>query len=107
MKQEVFSINPRLDKKMTLEPPGWKKLEVHYSNEIVSNTNYLCWKINETEHIFRIPTRIIYENHGINYKEHFLLTLNVFREDYLEWKKQEFPEEWMLRYKKMYETIIK
>lgn len=106
MKDAFFSIEPLFDKQLTLETEGWKKLDILYSVEWVSNTSYLCWKIKETTHIFRIPTRIVYENHGLNYSEHFSLTLKVFREDYLEWEQAGFPEPWMKNYQHMFQPLI-
>lgn len=107
MEYKVFPIKPTFDKTLNLEIEGWEKLTIHYSIEWISNVSYLCWKINETEHVFRIPTRIVYENHGLNYAEHFSLTLKVFREDYLEWKKVNFSEPWMQKYQKMFNHLIK
>lgn len=102
-----FSIDPILDKTLELEVEGWEKLVIFYSVELVSNVSFLFWKIKGTEHIFRIPTRIVYENHGLNYGEHFSLTLKVFREDYLSWKNSGFPEDWMKRYKQQFQFLIK
>jgi hypothetical protein len=104
---KVFSIEPILDKKLKLEPEGWHELYIEYSIEWVSNVSYLCWKIKGTQHIFRIPTRIVYEHHGLDYASHFEHTLKIFREDYLEWEKEEFPEDWMKKYQKMFHILIK
>ena len=102
----VFSIEPIFDKNMDVEIDGWKKLNIVYSNELVSSASYLCWKIKNTEHVFRIPTRVVYENHGLNYKEHFCLTLKTFREDFIEWKKLGFTEDWMKRYDRIFSSYI-
>lgn len=103
----VFSINPSLDKTIEIEIDGWEKIIVEYSIELFANISYLCWKVKGTHHIFRILTRVVYENHGLDYKEHFSLTLKVFREDYLDWKKIGFTEPWMKRYKEQFELLIK
>lgn len=107
MEDSGFSIQPILDKTLTLETEGWEKLEILYSVEWVSNASFLCWKIKGTDHIFRIPTRIVYENHGLNYSEHFSLALKVFREDFLEWKRAGFPEDWMKKYEKQFNNLTK
>lgn len=107
MEEVVFSIEPALDKTVDLEVDGWEKLTVQYSVELLASTSYLCWKVKGTDQIFRILTKIVYENHGLDYKEHFSLTLKVFREDFLEWEKEEFKEPWMKRYQKMFHSLIK
>ena len=107
MEDPGFSIQPILDKTLDLETEGWEKLVVLYSIEWVSSASFLCWKIKGTDHIFRIPARIVYENHGLNYTEHFSLALKTFREDFLEWKKAGFSEPWMKKYQKMFSSLIK
>ena len=91
---------------MALEIDGWEKINIEYSIEWVSSVSYLCWKVKDTEHLFRIPTRVVYENHGLNYKEHFSLVLKTFREDFIEWKEAGFSEPWMQKYNKMFSRFI-
>ena len=106
--EAVFSINPSLDKTVSLEVPGWVKLEIDYSLELQGGVSYLCWKVKNTEQIFKVLATIVYENHGLAFSDHFSLTLQKFREDYLEWENQGFPEDWMKRYQKMfYNKIIR
>lgn len=102
----VFSLQPRLDKNLQLEVEGWKKLEVLHSTEIHNGVSYLCWRVKDTDHIFRILTSTVYEKHGLEFSEHFSLTLKVFREDFLEWEKENFPEDWMKRYQRMFSHLI-
>jgi hypothetical protein len=107
MEEAVFSIQPSLDKNDEVEVEGWVgKLKINYSVEILAGVSYLCWKIEETEQVFRIQASIVFENHGLNYKDHFSLTLKSFREDYLDWERQGFPEDWMKRYQKMFHQMI-
>ena len=73
----VFSINPMLNKKLDLDVEGWEKLSVLYSVEWVSNVSYLCWKVENTDHVFRIPTRIVYEKHGLKYSEHLIRASSI------------------------------
>jgi hypothetical protein len=108
MSETVFSIEPSLDKNMIINVPGWdKNLKILYSVEIHAGVSHLCWKIQGTEHIFRIGAAIIYEKHGLNFSDHFSLTLETFREDYKEWEKLQFPEDWMKRYQKIFQHLIK
>jgi hypothetical protein len=105
--ETVFSIRPSLDKTAEVEVPGWAiKLKINYSVEIHAGVSYLCWKIHETEQLFRIQAAIVYENHGLNYLDHFSLTLLKFREDYLDWENQGFPEDWMKRYQRIFQYLI-
>jgi hypothetical protein len=103
-----LSIDPSLDKSVKISPPGWEQnLTVLYSVDFYAGVSYLCWKIQGTEHLFRIPATIVYENHGLKYSDHFLLTLEVFREDYKQWESQSFPEDWMKRYQQIFHHLIK
>ena len=102
----TISLNPVFDKTLELEIEGWEKLVIMYSVEIHAGISYLCWKVQGTEQVFKIQTSIVYEKHGLNYSEHFSLTLKSFREDYLTWKEQEFKEDWMQRYHKMFHNFI-
>jgi hypothetical protein len=104
--EAVFSINPKFDKTASLEVPGWINLKVDYSLEFQGGVSYLCWKVKNTDQIFRVQTTVVYENHGLEYSQHFILTLKSFREDYLEWEKEGFPEDWMRRYKAMFQNMI-
>jgi hypothetical protein len=98
--------DPKLDKSVEVHPKGWREVTILYSTEIHGGVSYLCWKVKDTEHVFRIHSTVIYEKHGLNYSDHFLVTLEVFREDFLEWKNQGFPEDWMKRYHRIFHTLI-
>lgn len=104
--EAVFSLDPSLDKTVDVELPGWAKLKIEYSIEHHNGISYLCWRVQNTEQIFRVQTSIVYEKHGLEYSEHFVLTLTKFREDYLDWEAQEFPEDWMKRYNRMFQYLI-
>jgi hypothetical protein len=106
--EAVFSIEPSLDKTEIVNVEGWEpNLKILYSVEFHAGVSYLCWKIQNTEQIFRILTTTVYEKHGLNFSDHFSVTLKTFREDYLEWMKEEFPEEWMKRYYRIFNNLIK
>lgn len=106
MESAVFSIKPSLDKTTDLEVSGWLKLKIQYSVEFFAGISYLCWKVQNTDQIFRIQAAIVYEKHGLNYADHFSLTLKKFREDFLNWEAQGFPEDWMKRYQIMFRHLI-
>ncbi len=95
-----------LDKVVSLEVPGWVKLEIEYSLELQAGVSYLCWRVKGTDQIFRILATMVYEKHGLAFSDHFSLTLKKFREDYMEWEEKDFPEEWMKRYQKMFYNKI-
>ena len=106
--EAVFSIDPSLDKTATVSPSGWEPdLIINYSVDFHAGVSYLCWKIQGTEQLFRIPATLVYENHGLDYVGHFSLTLETFREDYKEWEEKAFPEDWMKRYYKIFNHLIK
>jgi len=107
MEEIVFSIDPSLDKSMEIDVPGWEHLTIDYSTDIYAGISYLCWKIRGTEQLFKIHHTIVFEHHGLEYSEHFVLTLTNFREDYLKWEEEEFPLDWMKRYQSMFKNLIK
>ena len=64
------------------------------------------WRVKGTEHTFIIPiVRMDYLSSG-NYKMHFEKSLEVFREDYIEWHEQNFSIEWMKEYEKQFSQFI-
>ena len=103
----VLSIEPSLGKTVDIEPIGWEKVKILYSVEIHAGVSYLCWKIQDTDQIFKIQATIVYEKHGLSYSDHFLVTLKTFREDFIQWKNEGFPTDWMKRYEKMFSHLIK
>ena len=104
----VFSIAPTLDKTEVVNLEGWEpNLKVLYSVDIHAGVSYLCWKIQNTEQIFKIQATLVFEKHGLKFLDHFLITLKTFREDYKEWEKLEFPEPWMQRYNQIFHQLIK
>ena len=107
MTEAILSIEPSFNKSVEIVVDGWKpKIIIEYSIEIISGVSYLCWKIKNTEHVFRILATTVFERHAINFSEHFILTLKTFLVDYREWEKENFPEEWMKRYNRIYNHLI-
>jgi hypothetical protein len=94
------------DKTIDLEIPGWEKICVEYTYRAYSGISWLLWKVSGTDHIFQIQHQMILTRHGADIKEHFTLALEVFREDYLSWGEEGFPETWMQKYKTMFNSLI-
>ena len=108
MEEAIFTVDPVLDKKTILTVEGWQEnLCIEYSTAIHAGISYLCWKIKDTEQLFRIQATIVYEKHSLKFSDHFSLTLKTFREDYLSWKEKGFTEDWMKRYYKIFNHLIK
>lgn len=99
--------NTEFDKTVELTVHGWKPLKVEYVIKVISSVSWVFWRITGTEHVFRIQYQIILTRHGNDLKDHFSLVLETFREDYKNWEKEEFPEEWMKKYRDMYQSLIK
>jgi hypothetical protein len=95
------------DKTVELAAHGWKPLKIEYVIKVISSVSWVFWRIAETEHVFRIQYQIILTRHGNDLKDHFSLVLETFRNDYKTWEKENFPEEWMKKYQKMYHDLIK
>ncbi len=106
--ETVIAIDPSLNKEILLEISGWNKLTIEYSNEIFNGVNYLCWRVKGTNHIFKTTSRTVYEHHGTNVSDHFSLTLQAFREDYLEWTEKVQEAKYnMEKYQKEFHKLIK
>jgi hypothetical protein len=94
------------DKTIDLEVPGWKNLCVEYTFRAYSGISWLLWKVSGTDHIFQIQHQIVLAKHGADVKDHFILALETFREDYLTWKEEQFSEPWMQKYQMMFSNLI-
>lgn len=97
-------------KTMKINPRGWiNSLTIEYgiTDDIeVHGIMSYCWRVKGTQHTFVIPVlRMDYLSSG-DYKSHFEDTLENFKDDYLEWKKQEFIILWMKEYKEQYSKFI-
>ena len=94
-------------KTLEVNPKGWiNPLFVEYGLGLHYNTPSYFWKIKGTNHTFVIPiSRLEFLSSG-EYKSHFEEVLEGFREDYVEWKKENFNIDWMKEYEKEYSKII-
>lgn len=104
--KEGISDGFELDKKIEVEADGWKSLTIEYTTRVFSGISWLYWRISGTEHIFHIQYQLIISNHAGSLTEHFQLVLKTFLEDYRQWEIEDFPLEWMRRYKEMYKSFI-
>ena len=78
---------------------GWKPVTINYGLFYpASGVTQLFWQVQGTVHLFSIPLKEIDRHHHGNYQEHFTLTLNKFREDYLSWWKEGWNQPWMSHY---------
>jgi hypothetical protein len=66
----------------------------------------IYWRVKGTQHTFTIPMqRLDFLSSG-NYKEHFERALEVFRDDYLQWSKDNFDIDWKQDYEKQFNKFI-
>lgn len=98
-------INP---KEIAIHPTGWYQIKIDYGLRRygASDSWELCWRVQGTEHIFRIGLDLFYEDSQGDYEKHFTKVLEVFRQDYLEWYRQGFTEDWMRKYREQFGRYI-
>jgi hypothetical protein len=92
----------------SIEPKGWYPVVVEHGIKALGNSQAyeMQWRVKGTEHTFRIPLNVFYEQSKSNYEEHFTEVLEIFRIDYLGWYKQGFKEDWMQKYRKQFKELI-
>lgn len=98
----IFDFNKLSNvKQIRLKLEGWiDPLFVEYGIGQYKDLNSYFWRVKGTNHTFVIPTtRINYLSSG-NYDTHFKKVLSVFRQDYMEWKANNFSADWMQEYRK-------
>jgi len=95
-------------KKIQLNVPGWiSPLTIEYgtSENIYALPSY-CWRVEGTQHTFIIPVvRMNFIAKG-DYAQHFKEALEIFRDDYLSWGKNEADAGWVDEYRQQYERFI-
>lgn len=95
------------EKCLELKIDGWKNpLTVNYCFEVISGITWLFWKVEERDHVFKILYQTVVQRHFGNLEEHFSLVLKTFRNDYKEWQKEDFSQDWMKKYKKLFSDLI-
>ena len=98
-------------KTIEVNPANWiSPLYVEYGiqeeNPIYGGVSCYCWRVKGTQHTFIIAVaRIDYVSSG-DYKKHFENALEVFREDYIEWKNEGFIHEWARDYRNQFSKFI-
>ena len=102
----------KLENVKTIEchPNGWvTPLYIEYgihNNVLEENTPMYYWRVKGTEHTFIIPVvRLDFISSG-DYAKHFAESLEMFREDYIEWAESNFFTSWMQEYEKEYSKFI-
>jgi len=94
-------------KELEIYPHEWiNPLIIEYGINLNISGNTYFWRVKGTGHTFSILTqRMNYLSSG-DYGQHFIEVLQTFREDYLEWKKQNFECKWMQEYRDEYSRFI-
>ena len=98
-------------KTIEVNPESWiSPLHVEYGiteeNLLYDQRPCFCWRVKGTLHTFVIPiARIDFISSG-DYKKHFEHALEVFREDFLEWKDEGFIHEWAREYRDQFANFI-
>jgi len=90
-----------------IQTEGWiSPLFVEYGIGFHGILPSYFWRVKGTLHTFVIPiVRMDYLSQG-NYVEHFKEVLEKFREDYIEWNKEGWNQEWSREYKNQYSRFI-
>jgi len=94
-------------KEIKVNPKGWvNPLIVQYAIDDKTEFPTYYWRVKGTLHTFKILVkRLDFISKG-DFKSHFELVLEEFREEYLTWK-QEYPQlDWVLEYIKQFDTYI-
>ena len=89
-----------------VRPNGWEDLIIEYGYGDISNNQNFYWRIKGSKHTFRILLQLLNEHTKGKYEQHVEYVLENFREEYLSWAAQGFPEEWMVEYHKEYRNFI-
>ena len=91
---------------LQVRPKGWTKLTIEYGYGNVGNILNFFWRVQGTQHTFRIPLQTINQDSQGDYEKHIESFLEGFREEYLSWVAQGFKEEWMVEYHKEYRNYL-
>jgi hypothetical protein len=94
-------------KTIQVHPKGWVDLFIEYGFDLRYNIPSYFWRIKGTKHTFIIPISRFYFLSAGTPEKHFNEALEGFRNDYMEWKEDDFSvAEWQMDYKKEYEKFI-
>ncbi|HRT03603.1 MAG TPA: hypothetical protein P5513_06650 [Candidatus Diapherotrites archaeon] len=94
-------------KTVEVNPKGWiSPLFVEYGSNLHGGVPSYFWRVKGTQHTFIIPIlRMDFLSKG-DYVKHFEEVLENFREDYLEWEREDFYLDWMKEYKEIFQYFI-
>lgn len=88
-----------------IQPNGWVPLTIEYGISDDALPTYY-WRVKGTQHTFTIPViRLDFLSSGA-YDKHFEKTLEFFREDYLEWIKNNANLQWVQEYREQFSKFI-
>jgi hypothetical protein len=92
---------------MEVCPKGWvEPLFIEYGMGVHGTTPSYFWRVKGTKHTFVIPVmRMNFLSSG-DYKKHFEESLEVFREDYIDWSQMEWTADWMKEYRQDFSKFI-
>lgn len=89
-----------------LELDGWiNPVIVEYGYIDLNDVLYLHWTIKGTSHIFTIQAQQANKMNS-NLDEHFKVTLDVFKDDFLNWAKEDFKYDWQKEYAKIFKSFL-
>jgi len=94
-------------KTIEVNPTGWiTPLFVEYGIYDTKFALIYCWRVKGTQHTFMIlVSRMDFLSSG-NYKGFFENALEIFREDYIDWKNDGFVTEWSKEYREQFSKFI-
>jgi hypothetical protein len=93
-----------------LEIKGWlSPLTIEWGYSFINGHQYLFWHIKDTDHWFKISQYEIEYYEITSIIDHFIKTLEIFRNDYLEWffLPKEEKTDWMIEYIEIFKDYIK
>lgn len=101
-------VDPRTKKtEYQVEAEGWYPVDIEYSFNDNDRYISLCWKIVDTDHVFKIDKQVIDAMHHGNIREHFQQTLVKFREHYLRWEELGYSASWKDHYHSIFGQYIR
>jgi len=90
----------------SLEAPQWTPLSIEYGYDYISNQLYFFWRLEGTQHTFKIPYIDLMTIGDENLEKHISQFLKEFRLEYLGWASSGFSEQWMREYHEEYKHFI-
>lgn len=87
---DIKNIIPNTKRKSILVVNGYQaQLTIIFGYQKISNETFLLWKVDGTDKTFGIEIGYVTRDYGSNYDNYFIELLEQFRDDFLNWKKQD------------------